>query len=166
MDWFDNTLFVITADHTAEGYEYPFYRSKVGMYAVPIIFYKHDSNLKGRIDYTVQHIGIFPSILDYLNYDGDFITFGNSVFDTTQKRYAVNFISDVYQIISDGYSLQFDGEKSIALYNYQTDSTLSNNLIDIDTEIRNRLEKQLKAIIQTYNYSLIYDKLAVENFKY
>jgi len=37
MPWYRNTLFVITADHTSEGY-YPYYQTDAGQYAVPILF--------------------------------------------------------------------------------------------------------------------------------
>jgi len=39
MPWYKNTLFVITADHTSEGY-YPYYQTDAGQYAIPILFFQ------------------------------------------------------------------------------------------------------------------------------
>ncbi len=39
MSWFDNTLFVFTADHANQSY-YPEYKTNIGVFAVPIIFHK------------------------------------------------------------------------------------------------------------------------------
>jgi phosphoglycerol transferase MdoB-like AlkP superfamily enzyme len=37
--WFKNTLFVITADHSATFAHYPRYQTSVGNFSVPILFY-------------------------------------------------------------------------------------------------------------------------------
>lgn len=47
QDWFNNTLFVFTADHTNQS-EYPEYQTEVGKFRVPIIFYTPSGELKGR----------------------------------------------------------------------------------------------------------------------
>ena len=47
MDWFDNTLFVITADHTSPLSNKLAYKNKIGRYAVPMLFWKSDTTLKG-----------------------------------------------------------------------------------------------------------------------
>src|SRR5205814_9297904 len=98
QSWFDSTLFVITADHTALS-EYPFYQGKVGMYSIPVIFYQHHSALKGISAITTQQIDIQPSILDYLHFDEPFFSFGESVFDSTADHFAVNYLNDTYQFL-------------------------------------------------------------------
>jgi len=161
MPWFDNTLFVITADHTSDAV-LPFYQSRVGMYAVPLIFYKHNSALKGINHKTTQQTDIMPSVLHYLNYQDSFIAFGNSVFDTTSEGFAVNFLNGVYQIIDGHHILQFDGKECIGLYNFKTDSVLQNNLLTSEPKIEEQLKRKLKAIIQNYNNRLINNQLTIE----
>jgi len=99
MPWFSNTLFIITADHTAQPID-KFYQNKVGIYAVPIIYFHHnDSNLAGYDHTITQHIDIMPSVLDYLNYQNEFIAFGNSIFDLPANHFAINYLNGVYQLI-------------------------------------------------------------------
>jgi phosphoglycerol transferase MdoB-like AlkP superfamily enzyme len=160
MTWFDSTLFVITADHTALS-EYPFYQSKVGMYSVPIIYFQHGSSLKGESQLTTQHIDIMPSVLDYLHFDQPFFTFGQSVFDSSADHFAVNYLNDSYQVISGKYSLELDTLKANLLYCFAVDSSLQHNLVNEESNISSKLEKKLKAFIQNYNEALIKNNMTV-----
>jgi hypothetical protein len=163
MSWYKNTLFVITGDHTPAEAEHPFYRTQVGLYALPIIFFKPNSELHGVHNAIVQHIDIMPSILDYLHYNSEYVAFGQSIFDTTCAHYSTNFLNDFYQIVDDNYVLQFATEKSSRLLNYKNDTLLTRNIFSLRPEIRLRLENYLQALIQTYNYALIHNELSVAN---
>ncbi|NVO01295.1 MAG: sulfatase-like hydrolase/transferase [Bacteroidetes bacterium] len=161
MPWFDNTLFVITADHTSESAD-PFYQSRMGEFAVPIIYYKHNSNLKAYSNTITQQSDILPSVMDFLNYKKqNYIAFGESVFDSTKNHFAVNYLNDTYVMFNENYALEFDGNKSLALYEFRTDSLFQNNLLKSKPQLSKSLEKKLKAIIQSYNYRLINNKLSV-----
>ena len=163
--WFDSTLFVITTDHTGPSVD-NFYTNSAGSFQIPIIFYKHTSSFKGINHKVTQQIDIMPTVLHYLNYNKDFFSFGNNVLDSTSATYAVNFTNDVYQIFQDDYLLQFDGNKTIAFYNYKTDSLLQNNLQKQPSEVlktfQTSMESKLKAIIQTYHHAMIANKLTAE----
>jgi len=108
FNWFNNTLFIITADHTAQ-LETKYYNNSVGNYRIPIIFYAPGDSISG-IDSTVtQQIDILPSILNYLNYEGTEVLFGQSVWDT-DSIYTVNYKNGIYQLIDSEYVIQFDGK--------------------------------------------------------
>ena len=157
-DWYNNTLFIITADHTAQA-ESSYYKNKYGNYAIPIILYHPvDSSLIGKSNKIVQQTDIFPTALDYLGYNEPFICFGNSLLNDTTDHFAVNYINGIFQIIEDDYLLQFDGNKPIAFYNIKSDSLLRNNLIEHSHKIK-EVEKHLKAIIQSYQERLIENRL-------
>ncbi len=158
MPWFNNTLFVLCADHTGVSTD-PFYTNKVGNYAIPIIYYMPNSTLKGRDSTTTQQIDIMPSVLDYLNYPSPYFSFGNSVFDTTVQHFAVTYNNNVYQFMQNDYVLQFDGDKASDLYNYKNDSLLKNDLLAKETGIAKKMENTIKAVIQTYQQSLINNKM-------
>jgi phosphoglycerol transferase MdoB-like AlkP superfamily enzyme len=162
MPWFNNTLFVITADHTAIS-EYPKYQTKVGIYSVPIVFYMPGSSLKGQSNITIQQIDILPSVLDVVGYDEKYFGFGNDVFDSTASHFAVNFLNDNYQIISGGYALSMDTSHAISFYHYSVDSLLQNNLLNVDTVLQNSLERKLKAFIQNYNHALLENKMTIDH---
>ncbi len=157
-NWFDSTLFVITADHTGPSTD-NFYGNSVGSFEVPILFYKHNSSLKGINSKTTQQIDIMPSVLGYLNYGEEYFSLGENSLDTTTGGFAVNFINDVYQIFQDDYLLQFDGLKTISFYNYKKDSLLTDNLIGKLPQKEKAMGTKLKAIIQTFNYGMIHNKM-------
>src|SRR5690606_3958178 len=155
--YYENTLFVLVADHTAQT-EVPYYQGRTGMYRVPLVFH-HSDKLKG-VDSTVsQQSDIFPSVLDYLNIPANFLCFGNSVFDKNAAHFAVNYLSGVYQYIEGDYALLFDGEEVRFLYNYKEDPHQQNNLMAEKKELRIKMLKRLKAIIQQYNYRMLNNAL-------
>ena len=157
-DWYNNTLFIISADHTAQA-ESSYYKNKLGNYAIPIIFYHPtDSAFIGKSNIIAQQTDIFPTIMDYLAYNNPFICFGNSLLNDSTDHFTVNYINGIYQIIKDDYLLQFDGNKPIAFYDIKSDSLLQNNLIE-NTDKLQELETYLKAIIQSYQERLISNKL-------
>ena len=41
--WFDNTLFVITADHASESV-FPYYQTRSGIYSIPLIFFQKNKH--------------------------------------------------------------------------------------------------------------------------
>ncbi len=158
MPWFKNTLFVFVADHTGIT-ENRFYQGKIGNNAIPILYYMAESDLKG-IDSTItQQIDIQASILDYINYPSSYFSFGSSVFDTTSQHFAFMYNSGTYQLIENNYALEFNGEKAIELYNFSKDSLLENNLLITKSDLSKKLELKTKAIIQTYQQSLINNKM-------
>lgn len=163
LPWYKNTLFVFTADHTAQAYK-DFYKNKLGRYSIPIIYYcPGDSSLIGVNHTITQQADIMPSVLNYLDYNKKFIAFGNSVFDTTADHYAVNYMNGIYQFINNGYTLLYDGNNVIGLYNIRKDRLLKHNLLKESPKIVTRLKNKLKAILQSYDNRLINNDLIVRN---
>lgn len=158
-NWYKNTLFVITADHTSMS-KNPLYQTDVGIYSIPVLFFD-PNEVEGKEEIrTIQQIDIVPSILGKLHYDLPYFAFGND-YEESKQHYAISFNGQYYQLITDKYCLQFDGEKTLAVYDLKSDIFLKNNIIK---SIDFRLEEQLlKAIIQTYNLTLIENKMTVKN---
>lgn len=159
--WFDSTLFVITADHTSESM-YPQYQTRTGMYAIPLLFYQHSSQLKGDNNQITQQDDILPSVLDYLNYNGSFIAYGESVFDSSSVHFAINYVNESYQFIYKNYSLIFDGISGIYLYNLRNDSLMKKNIADDQPVLSNEMLEKTKAIIQSYNQRLIKNNMVLK----
>ena len=161
MPWFDSTLFVFSADHTSQIINKDF-DNRMGAYEIPIIYYQHNSNLRGYDSTITQQIDIMPSILDYLKYDKPYISFGNSVFNSqssprSTKReapntsFAISFLNGSYQVIDKDYVLIFDGKQFIALYDRKKDHTLKHNILNTNNDKADKLKLLTKAVIQTYN---------------
>ena len=159
-EWFKNTLFIFTADHTSLSDDIA-YQSREGIYAVPIVFY-----MPGKIDPEIssdiaQHSDILPSMLGFMSYDKPFLSFGNDLFDTTACRFSVNYIDGIYQLIKDGWSLLYDGKDVIGLYALDKPVNSRENEMYSNSDIADELVNFLKAIIQQYNHRLINNQLII-----
>jgi len=160
--WFNNTLFVITADHTNESIHKEF-QNNFGSYSIPVIFFKPGSEMKGMKKRIAQQIDIMPSVLSYLNYDEEYIAFGNNLFDDSSESFAFNTNGSTYHLYMKDHLLEMIDNKPVGLYNYRTDKYLEANLIERDTALCIEMEKKLKAIIQSYNSRLINNDLVIRN---
>jgi len=160
--WFKNTLFVITADHTNESVHAEF-QNDFGGYCVPIIFYKPGSDLKGYKKRIAQQIDIMPTVLNYLNYDDEYIAFGNNLLDDSYESFAYNTNGSIYHLYMKDHIMQMIDNKPVGLFNYKTDLFLQKSLLGEEPELQLQMEEKLKAVIQTYNTRLIDNKMVVKN---
>jgi len=158
--WFENTTFIITADHTFTA-THKEYQNSNGLYEIPLIFYKPSDTLSKSVTKICQQTDILPSIIDELNISTSIISYGNSIWE--DKGFAVNYLNNLYQYIEEGYLLQFNGEVSLALYDTHSDPLLKNNLLLIESIRTLRLENKLKALIQDYNYRMINNQLHLDD---
>lgn len=163
MPWFENTLFVITADHTNLDTKHSQFQTSSGVFRVPIIFYSPNDALKGSSQQTVQQSDIMPSVLGKLEYDKPFIAFGNNVLTAdSDENFVVNH-NGFYQIFKADYLLQFNGERTTGLFNFKNDTMLKTNLLDQLPIVKNEMELSLKSFIQQYNQRLIDNDLTIES---
>lgn len=161
MPWYDNTLFVITADHTSEGY-YPYYQTNVGQYAIPLLFFYPGGDLKGMSPRTAQQTDIMPTVLNYLGYPKSYVAFGADLFDTTTAQFSIHYISGLYGLIKEGYYMEFDGTRTTALFDLKADPLQKKNIAATGKREQERLELFIKAYIQQYNNRLIENRLWVD----
>ena len=63
QDWYQKTLFVVTADHTQINHE-PRYATADGRFDVPLVFFCPSQKLQADTTSFVNHIDIRPSVLD------------------------------------------------------------------------------------------------------
>lgn len=159
MPWYLNTLFVITADHTALS-ENSFYQNSVGQLAIPILYFcPSDSTLFGKSRLTTQQIDILPSVLDYLGYDQKYFAFGKSVFTDSSESLAVSYSNESYQLIQDSNVFILRNNEKNSFFNFATDSLLKNELLGTDTVKERMMEKKLKSFIQNFNHALIHNEM-------
>lgn len=158
--WYENTLFVITADHTNQ-VSLPEYATAKGLFEVPIAFYSPQWS-QGEVheQSAVSQTDIMPSVLAYLGYQKPFFAFGENIL-TSEKLHpwAICYNHPAYQLLSDSLLLQFDGQNTYAVYNYQNDPLLQNNIAnEIDYSA---MERYLRAYIQQYIYRLTTNQLTI-----
>ena len=157
--WFRNTLFVITADHVSSEVTRPEYKTAWGQYAVPIIFYEWGKAPKHDQRKIAQQTDILPTTLSYLNYDQPYFAFGKNLLNEGSNE-AFNYAGMAYQLFDGSLLLRHDGSKALALYNYQKDPFLKENLLS-SVDIRS-MERKVKAYIQQYNNRMVDNRLTVE----
>ena len=83
--WFDNTLFVITADYSNSEHFQPEYSNVWGMYSIPIAFYFPKKIKPLRCEEIAQQIDLGPSILSALEVNDTLLAFGRNLFDTLSE---------------------------------------------------------------------------------
>ena len=97
-------------------------------------------------------------MLSALGYDKPFLSFGCDLLTTpTNQTYAVNYLNGIYQYCKYGYVLQFDGQRTRAIYALD-DRLMQHNLIGKIGQ-QAQMERELKAIIFQYMYRMANDKL-------
>jgi phosphoglycerol transferase MdoB-like AlkP superfamily enzyme len=162
MPWYNNTLFVITADHTSSNIEFPEYRTGWGFYAVPILFFRPDNSLAAMDQHIAQQTDIMPSVLGYLGYSKPYVAFGRDIFRESEvEPVAFNYKDNTYQIFQDQYVLVFDGNRSVGLYDFKQDKLMTHNLVSELPDVVATMELKIKAVVQQYNNRMIEDRLTI-----
>ena len=159
--WFNNTIFVLTSDHTNLS-DHAFYETDLGGFCSPIIIYEpgHTDRDPMILDKIAQQIDILPTVLGMLHYQKPFFAFGIDVLNTpAEDTWAVNYLNGIYQYVKYGHVLQFDGQQTKAVYAL-SDSLMKQNLIGKIPQ-QPQMECELKAIIQQYMTRMTQDKLSV-----
>ena len=149
--WYGNTIFVLVADHTNLS-SHDVYKTDLGLYSIPIIFYTPDGSLAPalRDDIIVQQTDITPTLLHLLGYDKPYLAFGDDILAADPAgTWAFSYNAGIYQLIQGDLMLQFDGEKTTAVYRFKTDKLLKTNLVNQLPE-QQRMEQFVKALIQQY----------------
>ncbi len=153
--WYSNTLFVILPDHTPDT-KNKYFDTKVSYYKIPMIFYDPISSKIGGSSIVAEQIDVMPTILDYLNFDLPFKSFGKSLIsEKNNQAYAINYRDGIYQCIDSAHVLQYSNDRIVGYYNYTNDWYLENNLKDSRDEKMLQMENYLKAFIQQFNKTLI-----------
>ena len=149
--WYNNTVFVIVADHTCNNNRET-YLTDIGTYSIPIIFYTPDGSIAPsmRDDIIAQQTDITPTLLHMLGYDRPYFAFGDDLLSVEpSSTWAFNYNAGIYQLVMGDLLLQFDGNKTTAVYRFKTDRLLKNNLAGQLPE-QQSMEQFLKALIQQY----------------
>ena len=149
--WYQNTIFVLVADHTNQS-SHDVYKTDLGLYSIPIIFFTPDGSLQPRLDESAiaQQTDITPTLLHLLGYNKPYLAFGNDLLSgDMDNTWAFSYNGGIYQLVKGDLMLQFDGDKTTAVYRFKTDPLLKENLVGRLPE-QQGMEQFLKALIQQY----------------
>ena len=158
MPWYNNTIFIITADHGNLKY-YDEYKKVLNRDAVPILIFKPNSDLVGVHKELAQQIDIYPTIMDLIGYKQPFRSWGRSlVGDYEIKPFVISYNSGGYQLQMGNYICNFDGKNITGYYDIK-DKGLEHNLIDKKTPEMEKVGEACKAFVQDYMEKIIDQKL-------
>ena len=162
MPWFNNTLFIITADHVSKN-QRPEYQNETGYFSIPVIFYHPGKKMSGIDSVTIaQQIDIMPTVLNYLGYDKDYIAFGKDLFNVPRENFAVNYLNDTYRLFLDNYLLVYNGQETLSMYRLRNGRQSPVNLMNSLPGRKDSMELFMKAFIQQYTNRMIDNRLSLE----
>ncbi len=160
--WFQNTLFVLCADHTTSSNSATFSRI-TEIYKIPILFYHPNGLIAPRKEKRIfQQLDIMPTVLDLLNVEKEIYCYGKSYFENAEPE-AITYLDGSYYYFSKNHLLSFSNEKVKNIYNTfirQKDNPDSLQFLKKESRV---YEKKLKAIIQRYNRDMILNQMQPNN---
>lgn len=160
--WFQNTIFVITADHCNQVY-YPFYNQVINRQAVPILIYKADGSIKGINRDFAQQIDIYPTILDMIGYQKPFRSWGRSLLhETTVQPFVFNYNGNQYQMMQGKYICTFDGKNITGIYDSKDYGLEKNILTKVSGKEIEELKIKAKSFLQDYMERIIDQKMDIK----
>lgn len=153
MPWFKNTLFVLTADHTADlerngeqsGSAYDFW--------IPLVYYM-PGTIAPAVDARItQQIDILPTVLDLLGHDKPFFAFGSSILREERSPAAISEGSATWLIVEQRVQLRSEGERILwhdgIGSSWKPEEKTVPNAIDMNAALY-----RLQAAIQQFNTHL------------
>lgn len=159
-EWFQNTLFVITADHPAQT-KSPYYIRINGKFKVPLAFYSASGGLKGSSMKIAKHADVSSTILGLLGDTTELLNFGEDLFQDT-PGFMVNLKSNGFHFRSEGLVVLYNGEEVTKVF-LESDSLANKNLIQKleFQEAIERIEKKGKAYLQQYSQRILENRLTI-----
>lgn len=158
--WFNKTLFVIVADHTPSSSS-EVYNQRTQMYRIPIAFYDPSGKLPRKREKVIfQQIDIMPTVLDLVNIQTDYYSFGNSYF-SKEPREAVTYLEGAYYYFQNDKLLVYSNDRISSLFDITIRTKNPKNLLPAQRGEAEKMAKRLKAIIQRYNHDLIHNQTIV-----
>ncbi len=157
--WYQNTLFVICADHTPEQLDISAIEIE-DKYRIPIAFFTPDGSiLPSKNIEIIQQMDIMPAILNFLNYKKPYYAFGNEL--NTTGGEALNYLNGNYYLIQSMQTLSFNEEKAQFLLRPKSEG----NIVSFRKKSlylnKSRLELRLKSMIERYRLDLRRNKTSI-----
>ncbi|MDR0971507.1 MAG: sulfatase-like hydrolase/transferase [Bacteroidales bacterium] len=157
--WYENTLFIITADHSAIT-EFPQYRTLMGTFRIPIIFFHPKLKHGIKVEKFMQQIDILPSAMSLIHYPYSFISFGQNIF-SNDENYYILYLNGEYIFREGNYVLKYNDDITPTLYYLPNDPNCKKDISSSNKERLNNMTLKTKAIIEQYNSRLIENNLII-----
>lgn len=153
QSWYNNTIFIITADHTL----YTARNDIFSSFHVPFLIFIPDEKHNNLIAKVGSHVDILPTILDLLSINTIHSSMGTSLLDKSKNGFAVTTFYPSFLIFNndDLYVDDFDKKKQY-FKNFKFTKP-QDNVYDTNLERVKILESNLKSYIQAVTNSVKHD---------
>ncbi len=143
-DWYQNTRFVIVADHIGElgGNS-----GRKELYHIPCIVFDPNNPVENVINILSQQTDILPYLCEQFGVKQKIISWSNYHKPNT---FSINYMSSTYQLIMGNSILISDGETVVKYYNDTT---------NLPNHSEAEMLKFMQAYIQQYNNGILDNKL-------
>lgn len=159
--WFENTVFLFVADHVSSELYGPQSATPTGNSHILYFYYTPDESLRGDDRQVTQQIDIMPSLLGLTGYDKPYFAYGRDIFGPISPAdsaaghrrdgFAINYLNESFQWITDSSVMFFDEQQVTSLYDSPSiDSLQRHNLLPDGARSDSASTQQLKALLQSY----------------
>lgn len=165
--WYQNTLFIITADHTSQSFNAKS-DNEVGHYQIPLIFYYPGFKRQDWPSLDVSQMGsqidLLPTLVDILKlkskYQNDL---GQSLFKPGNKA-VVHYMDGRYQLLEEDLALEWTAANGYRLYDWRLDPMVQQPLTGgEDLPRKEQMILKLQAHIDYFNQGMWDNKLYYPN---
>src|SRR5690606_20300451 len=118
---------------------------------------------KGVSAKLVQQIDIMPTVLNYLQYDKPYFSFGFDAIAPDRNTFVVSNLGNIYNSLMGDYFMTYGDKEVKSVYNLNADTYLEHDLKGKDLQVQDSLMKHLESFMQQYNNRMIHNKLVAEN---
>ena len=147
--WFNNTIFIITADHTNYLERPDFYST----FHIPCLIYSPAHVTPGVNTSPGSHIDILPTILDLLNISTVHSSMGKSMLVSDTNKCCFVKYNDEFVIINGTQALFNNLDGGVKLVDYKTGKEINSRT---NSEMLNR---QLLSYLQTATNAVVGDRI-------
>ncbi|SIQ88364.1 LTA synthase family protein [Pontibacter lucknowensis] len=149
--WYENTLFILVADHTQKSIR-PEYQQELGYHRVPLLLFHPAKKLKADVQKVTQHADILPTIVDYLQLPGDkLLLFGQSVLDSTATGHALIYNGISYYLVQQDGVAELTASDELRFHTFPELAPAE--------QANTAHEQQLKAYVQYFKNKMVANDL-------
>ena len=160
--WYQNTLFVLTADHTSQSDQAP-YQNPLGAHKTPLLLFRPGQALPPANPHRItQQADVPASVLDVLGLAQEqsrLLPFGSSVFDAASPGRALFRDGDSYYLVHSDFVTELTNTNRVRLYPYQTHVLPPQPVAQPDPALVKKYGDELRACVQFYVNGLVDNRL-------
>ncbi len=153
MSWFAKTLFIITADHTADLERAGEQAGAAYDHWIPLLYYMPSRIAPRTEERTTEQIDILPTTMDLIGHDKPFFAFGTSVLRDEREPVAVSESNATWLVITPTLQLRTDLDRVLwqaGIGPYQKEVPLMHDTLPVSMA-----KRTLRAAVQQFERHML-----------